>query len=91
MNPLFQRAVLFGIPGWPTFPSNRSIQQAARRFPPYLISRPIGDIFIYLPTEKVIATGDALIDGMPSLNDGYPEEWVQTLTALQKEMSCDNL
>jgi glyoxylase-like metal-dependent hydrolase (beta-lactamase superfamily II) len=43
-----------------------------------------GDVFIYLPKEKVIATGDALIDWMPFLNDGYPEEWVQTLTALEK-------
>ena len=33
-----------------------------------------GDIFIHLPQEKVIATGDALIDWMPLLNDGYPEE-----------------
>jgi hypothetical protein len=37
-----------------------------------------------LPQEKVIATGDALIDWMLFLNDGYPEEWVQTLTALEK-------
>jgi cyclase len=42
-----------------------------------------GDVFIYLPKERVIATGDALIDWMPFLNDGYPEEWVQTLTALE--------
>ena len=25
-----------------------------------------------------------IIDWMPFLNDGYPEEWVQTLTALEK-------
>jgi glyoxylase-like metal-dependent hydrolase (beta-lactamase superfamily II) len=43
-----------------------------------------GDLFIYLPKEKVVVTGDALIDWMPFLNDGYPEEWVQTLTALEK-------
>jgi glyoxylase-like metal-dependent hydrolase (beta-lactamase superfamily II) len=43
-----------------------------------------GDLFIYLPREKVVATGDALIDWMPFLNDGFPEEWVQTLTALEK-------
>jgi cyclase len=43
-----------------------------------------GDVYIYLPQEKVVATGDALIDWMPFLNDGYPEEWVQTLTALEK-------
>jgi cyclase len=43
-----------------------------------------GDVFIYLPKEKVIASGDALIDWMPFLNDGYPEEWIQTLNALEK-------
>jgi glyoxylase-like metal-dependent hydrolase (beta-lactamase superfamily II) len=32
----------------------------------------------------VVVTGDALIDWMPFLNDGYPEEWVRTLTALEK-------
>jgi glyoxylase-like metal-dependent hydrolase (beta-lactamase superfamily II) len=43
-----------------------------------------GDIYVYLPQEKVVVTGDAVIDWMPFLNDGYPEEWVQTLTALEK-------
>src|SRR5206468_6327806 len=43
-----------------------------------------GDLYIYLPKEKVVATGDALIDWMPFFNDGYPEEWVQTLNALEK-------
>jgi len=32
----------------------------------------------------VIASGDALVDWMPFLNDGYPEEWVQTLQALDQ-------
>jgi glyoxylase-like metal-dependent hydrolase (beta-lactamase superfamily II) len=43
-----------------------------------------GDIYVYLPKEKVVVTGDAVIDWMPFLNDGYPEEWVQTLDALDK-------
>jgi cyclase len=43
-----------------------------------------GDVFIYLPKEKVVATGDALIDWMPFMNDGYPDEWIQTLTALEQ-------
>jgi len=43
-----------------------------------------GDLFIYLPKEKVIATGDALIDWMPFLNDGYPEDWVTTLDSLER-------
>ncbi len=41
-----------------------------------------GDVFIYLPKEKIVATGDALIDWMPFMNDGYPEDWVKTLDAL---------
>jgi glyoxylase-like metal-dependent hydrolase (beta-lactamase superfamily II) len=43
-----------------------------------------GDLFIYLPKEKVVASGDALIDWMPFMNDGYPEDWINTLTALDK-------
>ena len=43
-----------------------------------------GDLFIYMPKEKVVATGDALIDWMPFMNDGYPEDWVTTRTALEK-------
>jgi len=43
-----------------------------------------GDVFIYLPKEKVVATGDALIDWMPFMNDGYPEDWARTLDALEK-------
>src|SRR5437870_1942141 len=43
-----------------------------------------GDLFIHLPKEKIVATGDALIDWMPFLNDGYPEDWVNTLSMLEK-------
>src|SRR5947207_15330306 len=43
-----------------------------------------GDLFIYLPKEKVVATGDALIDWMPFMSDGYPAEWPETLTELEK-------
>jgi glyoxylase-like metal-dependent hydrolase (beta-lactamase superfamily II) len=43
-----------------------------------------GDVFIYLPKEKVVATGDALIDWMPFMNDGYPEDWARTLDTLEK-------
>ena len=43
-----------------------------------------GDVFIYLPKEKVVVTGDALVDWMPYMPDSYPEEWVQTLAELEK-------
>jgi hypothetical protein len=32
----------------------------------------------------VVVTGDAVIEGMPFLGDGYPEERVQTLSALEQ-------
>jgi glyoxylase-like metal-dependent hydrolase (beta-lactamase superfamily II) len=43
-----------------------------------------GDVFIHLPKEKVMVTGDAVIDWMPFMNDGYPEDWVETLAALER-------
>ncbi|MBI3825905.1 MAG: MBL fold metallo-hydrolase [Candidatus Rokubacteria bacterium] len=41
-----------------------------------------GDVFVHLPREKVVITGDALIGWTPYMGDGYPEEWVGTLDRL---------
>lgn len=41
-----------------------------------------GDVFVYLPKEKVVVTGDALIGWTPFMGDGYPEDWVGTLDRL---------
>ena len=38
-----------------------------------------GDVFVYLPKEKVVITGDALIGWTPYMGDGYPEDWAGTL------------
>jgi glyoxylase-like metal-dependent hydrolase (beta-lactamase superfamily II) len=38
-----------------------------------------GDVFVYLPNEKVIASGDALQGYMPYMADGYPYDWIKTL------------
>jgi glyoxylase-like metal-dependent hydrolase (beta-lactamase superfamily II) len=43
-----------------------------------------GDLFVYMPKEKILVTGDAVIDWMPFFNDGYPEDWIQTVAALEK-------
>jgi glyoxylase-like metal-dependent hydrolase (beta-lactamase superfamily II) len=43
-----------------------------------------GDVFVYLTKEKVLVTGDAVVDWMPFIGDGFPEEWVQSLTTLEK-------
>ncbi len=49
-----------------------------------------GDVFVYLPKEKVIITGDAVIGWTPFMGDGYPEDWVTTLDRLA-ELPWDTL
>jgi cyclase len=41
-----------------------------------------GDVFVYLPKEKVVITGDAVIGWTPFMGDGFPEDWVGTLDRL---------
>src|SRR5438552_6791709 len=41
-----------------------------------------GDVFVYLPKEKVVITGDALIGWTPFMGDGYPADWATTLDRL---------
>jgi cyclase len=41
-----------------------------------------GDVFVHLPREKVVITGDAVIGWTPYMGDGYPEDWAATLDRL---------
>jgi cyclase len=43
-----------------------------------------GDVFVYLPNDKVLVTGDALHGWTPYMADGYPYEWIQTLDTAEK-------
>jgi glyoxylase-like metal-dependent hydrolase (beta-lactamase superfamily II) len=43
-----------------------------------------GDVVVYLPKERVVATGDLLHGWMPYMADSFPPEWVTTLDALDK-------
>ena len=43
-----------------------------------------GDVFVYLPHEKVLVTGDALHGWTPYMGDSYPYDWIQTLEAAEK-------
>src|SRR5258705_2359830 len=43
-----------------------------------------GDVFVYLPREKVLVTGDALHGWTPYMGDSYPFDWFQTLDAAEK-------
>ena len=69
-----------------TVSQTMTLQEGGREIRLMLLGRghTDGDLYIYLPKEKVVMTGDAVVDWMPFLNDGYPEEWVQTMDALGK-------
>src|SRR5260370_32063766 len=43
-----------------------------------------GDLCVFLPNEKVLATGDALHGWTPTMRDSYPYDWIQTLHAAEK-------
>jgi cyclase len=43
-----------------------------------------GDVFVYLPKEKVLVTGDALHGWTPFMGDSYPYDWIKTLDTAEK-------
>jgi glyoxylase-like metal-dependent hydrolase (beta-lactamase superfamily II) len=43
-----------------------------------------GDVFVHLPRERVVVTGDAVIGWTPFMGDGYPTEWPETLRRLER-------
>jgi glyoxylase-like metal-dependent hydrolase (beta-lactamase superfamily II) len=43
-----------------------------------------GDVVVYLPREKVVATGDFLTAALSNMSDAYVNEWVTSLDNLKK-------
>ncbi len=43
-----------------------------------------GDVFVFLPKEKVLVTGDALHGWTPYMGDSYPYDWINTLDVAEK-------
>jgi len=43
-----------------------------------------GDVVVYIPKDKVVATGDLLHGWMPYMGDSFPREWVETLKEVEK-------
>jgi cyclase len=43
-----------------------------------------GDVFVYLPKEKILVTGDALHGWTPFMADSYPYDWISTLDNAEK-------
>jgi len=49
-----------------------------------------GDVVVFCPQSKVLATGDLLHGWFPFIADGYPREWPKTLASL-KELAFDTV
>src|SRR5690349_6942047 len=43
-----------------------------------------GDVWVFLPKEKILVCGDALHGWTPFMGDSYPYEWIKTLDAAEK-------
>jgi glyoxylase-like metal-dependent hydrolase (beta-lactamase superfamily II) len=41
-----------------------------------------GDIQVFSPAKKVVASGDAIIGFLPNINDGYPRPWPTTIDSI---------
>jgi glyoxylase-like metal-dependent hydrolase (beta-lactamase superfamily II) len=43
-----------------------------------------GDLFVFLPEDKILLTGDSFQSLTPTMRDCYPAEWIRTLDAAEK-------
>ncbi len=43
-----------------------------------------GDVWVYLPKEKILICGDALHGWTPFMGDSYPYDWIKTLDTAEK-------
>jgi glyoxylase-like metal-dependent hydrolase (beta-lactamase superfamily II) len=43
-----------------------------------------GDVVVYLPKERIVATGDLLVEGTSYMGDAFFSEWVDTIEVLKK-------
>jgi cyclase len=41
-----------------------------------------GDIQVFSPAKRVVASGDAIIGFLPNINDGYPRPWPATIDSV---------
>lgn len=48
-------------------------------------SHTAGDMMVYLPDDKVLVTGDVLVNGIvPTLQDGFVRNWIRTLEEIEE-------
>jgi glyoxylase-like metal-dependent hydrolase (beta-lactamase superfamily II) len=49
-----------------------------------------GDVVVYLPKERIVATGDLLVEGTSYMGDAHFTEWIDTIDAL-KQLEFDTV
>ena len=43
-----------------------------------------GDVVVFCPQKRVVATGDMVLGGMPFMADGFPTEWPKTIKSVAR-------
>ena len=43
-----------------------------------------GDVVVYLPKERMVATGDLMVNGTSYMGDAYFTDWIATIEAVKK-------
>lgn len=43
-----------------------------------------GDVVVFLPKERIVATGDLLVNGTSYMGDAFFTDWIQTMEALKQ-------
>jgi glyoxylase-like metal-dependent hydrolase (beta-lactamase superfamily II) len=49
-----------------------------------------GDVQVFCPQKRAVATGDAVIGFLPNIADGYPREWPRTINSIA-QLAADHI
>lgn len=49
-----------------------------------------GDVVVFCPQKRSVASGDAIIGFLPNIADGYPKEWPATINSIA-QLAFDNV
>ena len=68
-----------------SFDHTMTLYRGGREIRLYFVGRAHtgGDVFVFLPKERVLVSGDALQSGLPFMGDGFFADWPETLEKLK--------
>ena len=73
------------VPPSNTFSDRMTLYRGSREIQLHFFGRAHtgGDVVVYFPAEKLVFTGDMMLEGPSWLGDGYVDEWANTLENLK--------